>query len=610
MRALSFLVFVTPLAAACGQGADEAKPGHRNGTRTDTATDTATDTGATAGDTAEPIDTDTDGDGVTVEAGDCDDTDATIFPGAEEVLDDGIDQDCNGLDTITCPDEDPDFPVGERREELLECVAAAGGCDRILEPNSENQILLQGSGYWADDGMDHSGELVCIPAGSYSHLSFSGLQGTASAPVTITNCGEGQVVVDAEGAYPALNAHGARHLHLTGTGDPEQAFGFVAKNPGEGLAVIDMRDGTSDIELDRFEITGPAYSGIAIRNYPYCDPELGRDEFTQYNTLVHHNYVHHVSGEGLYIGPSHYHEEYSPTSMESCAPGIPEAALVGVEVHHNTVEDVGRDGIQVGAAIDGMRIYNNVIRRYALAGSYGHIGGLQINPGSIGEVFGTRIESQVDGPSDNAIQFAGGEDGPTLMYNNLIVGTETPLIVLSRMGNESSPLYFLNNTVVNRRSETSKTMVLYCSPSWVREFVFTNNIFTNYDLIGAYKWGDEETGIRTSLIGGDDEENCLINGLVRGNDLDENQQIDGNLYTQDPEDVGFVDATGSDFRLTEDSEAVDAGEDLSDFFTNDMEGLERGADAFDMGAYEYGDASLSGDTGGEDAEPDVCETPI
>ncbi|MBK8268690.1 MAG: putative metal-binding motif-containing protein [Planctomycetes bacterium] len=33
---------------------------------------------------------------------DCDDNDDTIYPGAEEVIDDGIDQDCNGFDTITC----------------------------------------------------------------------------------------------------------------------------------------------------------------------------------------------------------------------------------------------------------------------------------------------------------------------------------------------------------------------------------------------------------------------------------------------------------------------------------------------------------------------------
>jgi len=33
---------------------------------------------------------------------DCDDTEATTYPGATEVLDDGVDQDCNGTDKVTC----------------------------------------------------------------------------------------------------------------------------------------------------------------------------------------------------------------------------------------------------------------------------------------------------------------------------------------------------------------------------------------------------------------------------------------------------------------------------------------------------------------------------
>ena len=41
---------------------------------------------------------DADGDGYTIVQGDCDDTDATVFPGALEILNDGIDQDCNGSD--------------------------------------------------------------------------------------------------------------------------------------------------------------------------------------------------------------------------------------------------------------------------------------------------------------------------------------------------------------------------------------------------------------------------------------------------------------------------------------------------------------------------------
>ena len=55
-------------------------------------------------------DIDNDGDGFTEEQGDCNDNDATIYPGAEEICDDGIDQDCNGSDCTTPP---PPPPGGE-----------------------------------------------------------------------------------------------------------------------------------------------------------------------------------------------------------------------------------------------------------------------------------------------------------------------------------------------------------------------------------------------------------------------------------------------------------------------------------------------------------------
>ncbi len=44
---------------------------------------------------------DCDGDGAPTEE-DCNDLDATVFPGADEVIDDDIDQDCDGSDDITC----------------------------------------------------------------------------------------------------------------------------------------------------------------------------------------------------------------------------------------------------------------------------------------------------------------------------------------------------------------------------------------------------------------------------------------------------------------------------------------------------------------------------
>jgi len=65
-------------------------------------------------------DVDNDGDGFTENQGDCNDNNATIYPGAEEICDDGIDQDCNGSDCTTPPPPPGDDCSGSEIQDNFE----------------------------------------------------------------------------------------------------------------------------------------------------------------------------------------------------------------------------------------------------------------------------------------------------------------------------------------------------------------------------------------------------------------------------------------------------------------------------------------------------------
>lgn len=289
------------------------------------------------------------------------------------------------------------------------CAITEQPCDQVLTP-SYNAIELQ--------NQNLAGQHICIPAGTYKWIYIKNVHGTAEQPVTIKNCG-GEVVVDGNHATGSnIGIVNSQYIRLSGSGVDAIKYGIRSINPG--IHGIDAGQGTSDIEIDHINISG-GYSGISARTYPrypLCDGTFSRDHWELKNVSIHNNYVHDVDGEALYIGTSHYHQDPTPLCPDSA---LKEATLSNINIYAHKIEDIGRDGIQVGAGAGGVKVYDNTIKRYALKQSYGHAGGLQINLGTVGQFYNNWIESFADDQIGNGVQYAGGDAGDVDIFNNMII---------------------------------------------------------------------------------------------------------------------------------------------------------------------------------------------
>ncbi len=408
------------------------------------------------------------------------------------------------------------------------------------------------------------GETLCLKAGSKEYLFLKNIHGAEGNPVTIVNKG-GAVVINTDNFY-GIKISGCSYIRLMGSGDPDTEYGIQVQRVGNG-AGISVGDLSTDVEIAYTEVAHTAIAGVYAKTDPTCsDFSSTRDKFTMYNFWFHHNYVHDIEDEGLYIGSSKYSGQY----LSDCDTTVFPHVLVGTRIFENVVENTGWDGIQVSSAESGCKIHDNVVMFDSQAEEYGQMSGILLGGGSVCKTYNNRI---VDGKGDGIDIFGLGNFE---VFNNLIVRAGASyhpgapndykhgIYIGNAVTTENALLAVFNNTIVDPKS-----------------FGIT---IANPELKTTYVKNNLVTGPGQFPAAG---EAAFINNNVGASAVVSEKNFTKYLSG----DVKFVDAEHDDYDLQPSSPAVNYGVDLSSQGINfDILNRSRPFHTyFDAGAFECHD---------------------
>lgn len=416
------------------------------------------------------------------------------------------------------------------------------------------------------------GDTLCLMAGARGPLYLKNIIGTEREPIVVINKG-GQSIISSDLTY-GLRFAESKHIILSGSGDSNTEYGILIQDVVNGYG-LDIGTRSTNFEIEYLEIKNVKIAGIVAKTDPNCIFPSDRENFTMFNLKIHNNYIHHTGNEGMYIGSSFFLGQYISSCNATLFPHI----IDGVEIYNNRVEYTGWDGIQVGSALNNCNVHNNLIYKDSQAEATYQMSGIIINTGSRCNVFNNQI---IDGKGTGILnQGAGGQK----FYNNLIVNAGRDYdfedqILKQQFGIFSkytyieppdSTFHFYNNTIVNPKSDGIRIMNQHGEIHRVINNIIVNpGAYDFYANLGSVNYQASDAYVHNYLDG-----SAVL--------------LTNNIFDRSSKNQFFADTTAQNYHLTNNSPAVNAGSNLSNYGVYfDIENYNRPFETyFDIGAYEY-----------------------
>ena len=438
------------------------------------------------------------------------------------------------------------------------------------------------------------GDTLYIAAGNRKYLEIKNFLGTPGNPIVVINSG-GEVIIDTDN-YFGISIQNCRYFKFTGTGDTNQTYGFKVKQVtnGGGMGIGYL---SSDFEIDHVSIENTLIAGIYAKTDPDCTSASVRGIFTQYNTIIHDNYIANTGNEGLYIGSSKYFGQTVQCNGKDTI--LIPSLLDGVKIYNNIVKYSGWDGIQVGSASKNCQIYNNTILFDSQMETESQMSGIMIGGGSRCDCYNNFIcQGKGDGIECHGL-------GGSRIFNNIIVDAglsfkpmdktqmKHGIFVSDGSVENDSSFYIQHNDIINPKSEGIRF-----SSVKSKKNLIASNVIINPGNFDYYENGN------TSFKG--------VDAYIMFQYAESDAILKNNYLARNANSAGFsstIMLSPNDFKLVAGSPLID-GADVDKNISFDFSGVPRpyGLKS-DIGAFEY-DATTTVPTNTPDNQDKLLQNPV